>query len=202
MSYSFRSGHKLTALGLTLMAVVAANCARAQDVKQWAGACVACHPRSSVATSSVNPIIWGQNAGYVYLQLRDFKAATRASESDAAMHALTRTMTDAQMLSIAQYVAAQPWPALQDKTAAGSDSLYSRGALLVAYGDCGACHFNNLQGYSVNPRIRGQTSSYLTTTINEFRSGKRGNSPGMADLLRAYSEDDVKALVAYLSRAD
>ena len=52
------------------------------------------------------------------------------------------------------------------------------------------------------PRVRGQTPAYLTTTISEFRDGKRGNSPGMADLLRAYSTDDVKAIVAYLRSAD
>ena len=58
------------------------------------------------------------------------------------------------------------------------------------------------EGYSATPRLRGQTPSYLTTTINEFRDGKRGNSPGIADLLRAYSADDVKAMVAYLSSID
>ena len=58
------------------------------------------------------------------------------------------------------------------------------------------------QGYSATPRVRGQTAAYLTTTIGEFRDGKRRNSPGMADLMRAYSADDVKALVAYLSSAD
>jgi cytochrome c553 len=176
--------------------------ARAQDAAQQIASCGACHPASNVPANSVNPIIWGQNPGYLYLQLRDFKLATRASESDAAMHALTQTMTDAQMLAIAKYVAAQPWPKSQDKPTPPTDALYMRGAQLMAYGDCGACHFNNWQGYSATPRLRGQTPSYLTTTINEFRDGKRGNSPGMADLLRAYSADDIKAIVAYLSSAD
>jgi cytochrome c553 len=45
------------------------------------------------------------------------------------------------------------------------------------------CHFNNWQRYRASPRLRGQARAYLTTTINEFRSNKRGNSPGMADLL-------------------
>jgi cytochrome c553 len=72
----------------------------------------------------------------------------------------------------------------------------------VAYGDCGGCHFNNLLGYSANPRLRGQTPAYLTTTINEFRSGKRGNSPGMSDFVRVYSDEDVEAIVAYLSSVE
>jgi cytochrome c553 len=118
------------------------------------------------------------------------------------MHALTQTMTESEMLAIAEYGAKQPWPKSQDQPTPASDALYLRGAQLVAYGDCGACHFNNLQGYSATPRVRGQTAAYLTTTIGEFRDGKRGNSPGMADLMRAYSADDVKALVAYLSSGD
>jgi cytochrome c553 len=201
MASSLRSPQKLVVF-LLVAAPFQVHSAHAQDVEQQMATCGACHPTSNVPANSVNPIIWGQNAGYVYLQLRDFKLATRASESDAAMHALTQTMTDAQMLAIAKYVAAQPWPKSQDKTAPPTDALYMRGAQLMAYGDCGACHFNNWQGYSATPRLRGQTPSYLTTTINEFRDGKRGNSPGMADLLRAYSDDDIKAMVAYLSSVD
>jgi cytochrome c553 len=176
--------------------------ASAQDVKEQVAACVACHATSDVPANSVNPIIWGQNEGYVYIQLRDFKHGARASESDVAMRALTQAMTDAQMAAIAKYVSEQPWPKSQDKPTPPTDPLFLRGAQLAALGDCGGCHFNNWQGYSANPRLRGQTATYLTTTINEFRSGKRKNAPGMADLLRPYSEDEIRAMVAYLSSAE
>src|ERR1700745_2417827 len=161
MASSLRSGKNLPAIILGLE-TIQVHSAHAQDVQQQIAACAACHPTSNVPANSVNPIIWGQNAGYVYLQLRDFKSATRASASDAAMHALTQTMTDPQMLAIAEYVATQPWPKSQDKTRPPNDARYMRGAQLVAYGDCGACHFNNLQGYSATPRVRGQTAAYLT----------------------------------------
>jgi cytochrome c553 len=187
---------------LVVLAPLHPHSAHAQDLGQQVAACVACHPVSDVPANSVNPIIWGQNLGYVYLQLRDFKRGTRASESDVAMRALTKTMTDDQMLAIARYVSTQPWPKSQDPATPPTDPLFVRGAQLAAYGDCGGCHFTNWQGYSANPRLRGQTAAYLTTTMNEFRSGKRGNSPGMADLLRAYSADEVKAIAAYLSSAD
>jgi cytochrome c553 len=174
----------------------------AQDVTQQVAACVACHPKSEVSATSINPIIWGQNEGYVYLQLRDFKDEARASPSDGPMRFLTQAMTDEQMREIAKYVSLQSWPKFQESATARSDPLYLRGAQLTAYGDCGACHFNNWQGYSANPRLRGQTPGYLTTTINEFRSGSRANSPGMSDLMRTYADDDVKAIVAYLSSVD
>jgi cytochrome c553 len=181
--------------------------AYADDAQQQAAACVACHPMSAAspiptsASPSIPPapIIWGQNAGYLYLQLRDFKSAMRASENDAIMHAITQPLSDAQMLAIAEYVSAQPWPKLGGGTTSPTDPLLRRGAELLAYGDCGACHFNDWRGYSATPRLRGQTSAYLTATIGEFRSGKRANSPGMSDLMQVYSADDVKAIVAYLS---
>ena len=201
MTSSSRPMKALAVLCLVLPALQTLP-ASAQDVSQQVAACIACHPVSNVPANSPNPIIWGQNLGYVYLQLRDFKRGTRASERDVAMHALTQTMTDPQMLEIAEYVAAQSWPKHQDRTTPPTDPLFLRGAKLVAYGDCGGCHFNNWLGYSANPRLRGQTPAYLTITIDEFRGGKRANSPGMSDLLRVYGAEDVKAIVAYLSSLD
>jgi cytochrome c553 len=201
MTASSKPLHTLAAL-FVVVAALHVHPARAQDVKDQLAACVACHPVSDVPANSVNPIIWGQNLGYVYLQLRDFKRGTRASESDVAMRALTQTMTDAQMLAIAKYVSAQPWPKSQDPATPPTDALFLLGAKLAAYGDCGGCHFTNWQGYGGNPRLRGQTAAYLTLTMNEFRSGERGNAPGMADLLRAYSADEIKAIAEYLSSVD
>jgi cytochrome c553 len=191
-----------SAMLLFVLAGLPGHSASAQDLDQQVASCVACHPKSDVSATSVNPIIWGQNEGYIYVQLRDFKRAARASPSDAAMNALTQTMTDAQMQAIAKYVSAQPWPKPQDNTRPPGDPLSGRGAALMAYGDCGACHFNDWGGYSANPRLRGQTPAYLSTTIEELRSGKRGNSPGMSDLMRLYNEEEIKAIVAYLSSLD
>lgn len=202
MTPSVRFRQKTLVVLVLVLATVPRQPAAAQDVKQQVAACLACHPVSNVPASSVNPIIWGQNLGYIYLQLRDFKSGTRAAESDVVMHALTQVMTDAEMLAIAKYTSDQPWPKFEGETTLQTDPDFIRGATLAAYGACANCHFNNWQGYSANPRLRGQTPAYLTATINEFRSGKRGNSPGMADLLRTYSADDVKAIVAYLSSLD
>ena len=201
MTSSSRFVQALAALFL-MGALLHLHSAQAQDVKEQVAPCLACHPTSGRPADPISPIIWGQNEGYLYVQLRDFKSAARSSENDAAMHALTQPMTDAQMLAIAKYVSAQPWPKLQTQTTPPADPLFRRGAQLMALGACGGCHFNNWQGYSANPRLRGQTAAYLTTTIEEFRSGKRGNSPGMADLLRVYSAEDIEAIVAYLSSVD
>jgi cytochrome c553 len=185
-------------LKLCLIAVGFASLhAHAQDIKQQAGACAACHPMGNIAQESATPVIWGQNAGYIYVQLRDFKSGARAAASDAAMRALTQPMSDAEMLAMAKYVSAQSWPNLANT--APADALYQRGALVAALGDCAGCHFANWQGYSATPRLRGQTPAYLATTIEQFRSGERANAPGMADLLLILDAEDIKGLVAYLA---
>ena len=65
---------KLLVLG-TLLAVIPAG-AFAQDVaagKAKAGVCGACHGADGNSTIPQYPILAGQTARYIYLQLRDFK---------------------------------------------------------------------------------------------------------------------------------
>ena len=171
--------------------------AQAQDAQQKAAVCVACHVTGTVQSNSPIPIVWGQNEGYIYLQLRDFKNRVRATPEDATMNALASAMSDADMRAMAKYAAAQPWP--QIAPVPTDAAPLKQGALAAAMGDCGGCHFNGWRGYSANPRLRGQSPAYLAATIRQFRSGARANSPGMADMLRALDDTDIEAVAAYLS---
>ena len=75
--------------------------AQTQDAQQKATVCVACHVTGTVQSSSPIPIVWGQNEGYIYLQLRDFKNGVRATPQDATMNALAAAMSDADMHAMA-----------------------------------------------------------------------------------------------------
>jgi cytochrome c553 len=171
--------------------------AQTQDAQQKSAVCVACHVTGTVKSSSPIPILWGQNEGYIYLQLRDFKNGVRATPQDATMNALASAMSDDDMHAMAKYASAQPWPQI-DPVPTDAAPL-KQGAIAAAMGDCGGCHFNGWRGYSANPRLRGQSPAYLAATIRQFRSGARANSPGMADMLRALDESDIEAVAAYLS---
>ena len=46
--------------------------------------CVACHGEAGVPIDPAIPVIWGQNEGYLYLQLRDMKAGLAQSRRDGA----------------------------------------------------------------------------------------------------------------------
>src|ERR1700686_472679 len=102
---------KIIASALLLLAAFAGvSAAQAQAIEQKVAVCNACHPTGRLQSTSAIPNIWGQSAGYIYIELRDFKSGARNAPEDAAMRGFVATMSDADMLEIAKYASAQPWP--------------------------------------------------------------------------------------------
>ena len=68
----------LLALALTAPSVAA----HAESIEEKAQVCAACHGESGVPPQQVIPIpvIWGQNLGYLFFQLRDFKSGARKND--------------------------------------------------------------------------------------------------------------------------
>jgi cytochrome c553 len=184
---------------LLLAGLAGVGAAEAQAIEQKVAVCKACHLIGTLQSTSVIPNIWGQNEGYLYLQLRDFKSGARNSPEDAAMRGFAATMSDADMLEIAKYASTQPWPKVEPISA--DTALLKKGAYTTALLPCGGCHFNNWKGFSANPRIGGQSTTYLAATFRQFRSGSRANSPGMSDLVRTLDEGDIDAVAAYFNAA-
>ena len=54
-----------------------ATAAWADSIEEKAALCGACHGVNGVPEDPTTPIIWGQNAGYLYLQFRDFQKGAR-----------------------------------------------------------------------------------------------------------------------------
>jgi len=197
MSQKFMS--KIVAGGalFLLTGLAGVSAAQAQTVEQKAAVCQACHVTGTLQSSSVIPNIWGQNEGYTYIQLRDFKSGARNAPEDAAMRGLVAAMSDADMLEIAKFASTQPWP--KGVPVSTDAALLKKGAYAAALGGCVGCHFNDWKGFSANPRIGNQSTAYLAATIRQFRSGSRTNSPGMSDLVRSFDEGDIDAVAAYLN---
>ena len=187
-------------IALLLLACFAdVSTAQAQVVEAKVTVCKACHLAGALQSTSVIPNIWGQSEGYIYIQLRDFKSGARNAPEDAAMRGFVATMSDAEMLEIAKYASAQPWPKVEPIST--DKALLKKGADAMAVLPCGGCHFNDWKGFSANPRIGDQSTAYLAATFRQFRSGSRANSPGMSDLLRTLDEGDIDAVAAYLNAA-
>src|ERR1700739_980006 len=91
------------------MTVFAAMPARAQGIEEKMQVCSGCHGENGKPVDKTIPNIWGQQAGYLYIQLRDFKRGDRKSE---IMQPIASGFERNDMLAIAEYFSKKSWPDL------------------------------------------------------------------------------------------
>jgi cytochrome c553 len=191
MSIKFYS----TIVGSVVAAMVfAITPLRAQTLDEKIQVCSGCHGENGKPVDKTIPNIWGQQMGYLYIQLRDFKRGDRKSE---IMQPIASTFERDDMLAIAEYFSKKPWPDFGQPRASKDVSQRA----LTANGSigCTGCHLDHFQGDSTVPRLAGQGRDYLAKTMADFRIRARSNNPGMSDLMIATSPDDLTALAEYLA---
>jgi cytochrome c553 len=174
--------------------LVAGPAALAQSVEEKAQVCAACHGENGVPIDTTIPVIWGQNEGYLYLQLRDFKSGTRKNEQ---MSPIAATLEKEDMKALAAYFTKLKWPDLQQPTA--PKEVAAKALSPISSIGCPSCHLDQYQGDGTTARLAGQQREYLEKTMSEFRDGVRGNNPGMSDLMKAISPADITAIAEYLA---
>ncbi|MGZ3409133.1 MAG: c-type cytochrome [Xanthobacteraceae bacterium] len=179
---------------LTVCAVGHAVAAQADPVEDKAQVCTACHGESGTPLDKKIPVIWGQQLGYMYLELRDFKSGARKNDQ---MQPIAATLSDDDMLALATYFSKKLWPALEQPQA--PQNIVDQAQRLNTSVGCTGCHQSEYQGEGTQPRLAGQSQEYLLATMLDFRTRARGNNPGMSDLMLASSEDDLKAMAQYLA---
>jgi cytochrome c553 len=166
----------------------------AQNIAEKVEVCAGCHGPDGKPIDKSIPAIWGQQLGYLYIQLRDFKRGDRKNE---IMQPIASSFEKDDMLAIAEYFSKKPWPDLGQPR---SPKDVSERALSANRSiGCTGCHLDQFQGDGTVPRLAGQSREYLAKTIAEFRTRARGNNPGMSDLMQATSPPDLAALEEYLS---
>jgi cytochrome c553 len=177
-----------------LLTVALAESPRAQTIEEKAQLCAACHGENGVPQQKSTPVIWGQHLGYTYLQLRDYKSGARKND---IMSPLAQTMERDEMMALARYFSQTRWPDLQQPPAPADVAAQAMRAN-VALG-CTGCHQASYLGEGTQPRVAGQTREYLYQSMMDFRTGSRGNNPGMSSLMLAISPDDIAACAEYLA---
>jgi cytochrome c553 len=159
-----------------------------------AALCATCHGANGVPINHETPVIWGQNEGYLYLQLRDFKSGARKSD---IMGPIAATLEKADQTALAAYFSGQKWPNLEQPSA--PDDVAKKATTAIGSVGCIGCHLDHFQGDGTTARLAGQWREYLQQTMMNFRDGKRGNNPGMSDLMKATAPEDIAAIAHYLS---
>lgn len=168
--------------------------AYAQDIAVKAAQCDACHGATGIPSDPATPVIWGQHQAYLARQIGEFKLGSRVNEQ---MLLLLRDMPDAEIVALAAHYAQKPPPKLNQPHA--SDAEEKRAQAAIVAGQCVACHGILGRGDGLNPRIAGQSRSYILKTLEEFKSKTRGTNPWMSDILGPLSTDDLAALAAFMA---
>jgi cytochrome c553 len=166
----------------------------AGQAPEKAALCATCHGEQGTPINKQTPVIWGQNEGYLYLQLRDFKSGAR---KNALMNPIAAQLEKEDQLALAAYFAQQKWPNLGQPSA--RDSVATKAQSAISSIGCIGCHLEHFQGDGTTARLAGQWQEYLQATMLAFRDNSRGNNPGMSDLMKATATDDIAALSQYLA---
>jgi len=174
--------------------LAAATAAWADSIEDKAFVCSLCHGSHGLPDFPAIPIIWGQNEGYLYLQLRDFQKGAR---KDDRMTPIAQGLAKEDALAFAEYFAAKPWPSTSEPSASMADAAVAATAIHSVV--CTSCHLEEFQGDSSVPRLADQVDRYLLKTMIDFRDHARANNPGMSDLMNTVTPEQLGAVANYLA---
>lgn len=182
-------------LGLLVAAISTGNYpAFADDIADKIQLCSGCHGENGIPQEKTTPIIWGQNQGYLYVELRDFKAGARKSDP---MSGIAAGLSKDDIKALAAHFSGLKWPNIQQ--ASPSKDVTKHALTVIGSIGCTSCHLDQYQGNSTTPRLAGQQAAYLLKTMTDFRDRSRANNPGMSDLLNAAQPADLDPIAQYLA---
>ena len=174
-----------------------AAAAHAQDVaagRKKAEACVACHGPDGNSTQPQFPILAGQTARYLYLQLGDFKEGRR---KEPQMDPFAKDLSRADMLDLSAFFAAQKLRPPQFKP---DPAKAARGLKKAEEVLCTMCHLGGFMGQNEIPRVAGQHYAYTVKQLKDFKARTRTNDAGnMTAVARTLSDQDIDDLGHYLA---
>ncbi len=183
---------RLSAISLVLL-LLGSWPAAAAELDDTITLCISCHGEKGMPVEPDIPIIWGQEFYYIYVQLKDYKAARRHSEF---MNDVVADLTRAEMKAISQYFSKKSWPPTGFRS---SRDDVARGQTAADAGLCYQCHIGNYRGGSSVPRLAGQQLGYLERTMIEFKHKIRRNAQAKSSLFATYDDGDITALARYLA---
>ena len=188
---------RLRAAFLFALALAIPAAAHAQDAeagRKKAEACIACHGPGGNSAVPQFPILAGQTARYLYLQLRDFKEGRR---KEPTMDPFVARLTREDMLDLSAYFAAQK---LKPGNFKVDDRRAARGKAKADETLCTMCHLGGFMGQNEIPRVAGQHYEYVVKQMKDFKNYRRTNDAGnMTAVSKTLRDQDIEDLGHYLT---
>lgn len=156
--------------------------------------CTACHGPNGNSASGQYPTLAGQNARYLYLQLKDFKEGRR---HDPLMEPMAAALERDDMLALADHFSKQK------PTPNGFKADPAKVALGKKKTDevlCPMCHLGEFAGQNEIPRVAGQKYEYVKKQLADFKAKRRTNDAGnMTSVASTLSDADIENLSQYIA---
>lgn len=174
-----------------------------EEITKTVAQCESCHGVEGNSTNSGIPRLNGQHYQYIVNQLRNFRDPTRQDpHAINTMWPVATQTGDEMIFALASYfssrVPVEP-PRRSDALAQTGRRIFMEGLPKENVPACLSCHGVQGQGSDTVPRLAGQHAVYLVHTMESLRFALR-ESNVMHPELNNVSEDQIKALVAYLAR--
>jgi cytochrome c553 len=178
--------------------------------------CGACHGPDGNSVVPVNPKLAGQNADYLFKQMRNFKGGGtdgKPARTNAIMNGMIAAYSEDQMRDFAAYFSSQVQNGGVDKdrdTVAIGQKLYRAGDMARGLPACAGCHGPTGAGIPAEfPRVGGQWPDYLEAQLKAFRAAGadpkdpngRDNDPNkmMRMIAVKMTDPEIKAVANYMS---
>ena len=140
------------------------------------------------------PSLAGQNARYIYLQLRDFQEGRR---DNAMMTPMTAGLTREDMHELANYFSKQK---LTSKNFKADPEKAKKGFAKADETLCAMCHLGEFSGQNEIPKVAGQNYDYVIKTLKDFKAKNRTNDAGnMTSVASTLSDEDIENLGHYIA---
>jgi cytochrome c553 len=164
--------------------------------------CASCHGDFGRSTHKDYPSLAGQTREYMVRQMKDFRDQARAeTDIQAYMWGISALLTDEQIEGLAEYYAAQtplPGKSRNAKLEAQGKALFEQGTGDHTVRACTGCHGRNAEGDGPAPRLAGLHGDYVYRQLQAFKTPLRRHGNVMKSEAMALSDEQMRALGAYV----
>jgi cytochrome c553 len=163
-------------------------------IKDKVAVCAACHGEDGNNDNPLYPVLAGQSARYIFLELRDFKAGRR---HDPTMEPIAQALSPEDMLALGTWFSRQKPRPSTDKT---DPAKVAAGRQKAEQLLCTMCHLGGFQGQNEIPRVAGQHEAYIRKQLADFKARRRTNDAGsMTSVTSGLSDQDIDNLAQYVT---